>query len=379
MNASGSIQKKNGYWYCVINMNDEHGKRRQKWIATGLKIDGNKRRAEAILREHLNKCNSGIVYSRNILFTDWVNKWLEHKELEVSPTTLHGYRGYADKHIIPFYAERGTILQDMRPMDIQSYYDEKIRAGLSTATVTRHKEVIFGALKYAYQQELIPNNPADRATVPKVPAVSRAHPCTLEQVQELLQAAKESPIYPAVFLALSLGLRREEILGLEWKAIDFENRRIHIYKTVTRLKELVIREIPKTKSSLRDLAMTEDVAKFLHDLKIQQALQKLAMGEPYIVSDWVCTHKDGRLMQPDYISTTFHNLCKKCGISGVRFHDLRHTVGSLLYDSGTPLKDIQDLLGHSTLSTTANIYVHPSDASKEKTAAAMSSILKIPS
>lgn len=379
MDASGSIQKKKGYWYCVINAPDEHGKRRQKWISTGLKIEGNKRRAEAILREHLNKYNSGMLYSRNIPFTDWVNKWLKHKELEVSPTTLHGYRGYADKHIIPFFAERGTILQDMRPMDVQAYYDEKIRAGLSTATVERHKAVIFGSLKYAYQQELIPNNPADRATVPKVPAARKYHPCTAEQAQTLLKAAKDSPAYPAIFLSLSLGLRREEVLGLEWKAIDFENRRIHIHKTVTRLKKLVIRDIPKTKSSLRDLAMTEDVAKFLHELKIQQALNKLEMGESYIVSDWVCTHKDGRLMHPDYLSTTFHNLCKKCGISGVRFHDLRHTVGSLLYDNGSELKDIQMLLGHSTISTTANIYVHPSDASKEKTAAAMSSILKIPS
>lgn len=379
MQATGSVQGKNGYLYCVIRVRDKDGKTVQKWEKTGLTAKGNKKAAKKMLDEILDRYNSGMVYSKDIPFADWVEKWLDHKKPEVEETTIQGYRQYFDKHIGPFYRERGTILQTMRPLDVQDYYDAKIAEGLSSNTVDRHKNVISGALKYAYMQELIPSNPADRASVPRVPSTFEATPCTIEQAQQLLKAAEGKPVYPAIFIALYFGLRREEILGLTWSAVDMEGRKIEIFKTVTRHTSLVVKDRPKNKSSRRVLIMPDEAFEFFRKLKARQTEERVKLGAAYEVNDWVCKHADGRPLKPDYISSAYACIRKTCGLENVRFHDLRHTVGTLLYDNETPLKDIQMLLGHSKISTTADLYVHPSEASRARTAAALGNILKISS
>ena len=176
------------------------------------------------------------------------------------------------------------------------------------------------------------------------------------------------------------GLRRSEVLGLKWDAFDFDNKTITIKHTVTIGKidgkrQIYSKDRTKNKSSYRTLPLIDDIADRLLELKEQQEYFKKAFGKSYYKKDkeYVFVKPDGKLTRPDYVSEHFKNLLKKLGLRHIRFHDLRHSCASLLLAKGIPMKAIQEWLGHSNFSTTANIYAHLDSNSKQLSAQAITS------
>lgn len=156
MQTTGSPQAKRNKWYAVLAIPDKDGKKHTKWFPLDLDATGGKNRKKAHeLTEQLKaKYNKGqIVYSEDILFVDWVKKWLEHHAKEVSETTMEGYRTYAERDIYPFYAARGTLLQNMRALDVQEFYDYLHDRGLCADSIRHYRAVIRGSLEYAYRME----------------------------------------------------------------------------------------------------------------------------------------------------------------------------------------------------------------------------------
>lgn len=376
--VTGSLQIKSGTYYAVVRVPDAIGRHKQKWISTGIKVNGNnKRQANARLREIIVELEKQkTVYSSSTLFIDWIDSWMEQKRNEVRLNTYESYELYLDAHIIPFFKPLKLKLVAVTPQHVQDYYNTKKKAGLSADTIIKHNVIIRGALQDAMKKNLIPYNPAERATLPtKTKFISKAY--SVAQANELLMAIEDEPMKPAVILGLFYGLRRSEALGLRWRDIDFEKGTIRICNTVVKTKTLIESEQTKSRASNRTLYIIPETKEYLLSIKRIQEKNRLMMGSLYHNSDHVCTWEDGRSFDPNYITIRFGKILKKHGLQHIRYHELRHTAGSLLLDRGLSAKQIQEYLGHEKIATTLDIYGHLSVEGKKEAANTMGHLLKL--
>ena len=360
MKVTGSLQKKKGYYYAVLRLPLKDGtgyEKKQKWFSTGIKATSrNKTAAQVALAAKLEEFN-GVIYTDKILFADWVDKWLDYHAREVGEITMQGYRQHVKKHIGPYFRERGIYLQELGKEDIREYYDYLLGQGLSANTVKHHKNVIYPALQYAVNEEIIATNPAAKVKLPKLEKAEHST-YTVEQVQKLLDAIKDEELYLVVYIAAHFGLRLSEILGLEWAAIDLDAKTMVIRKTVSEVTKEVIAERTKTASSHRTLPIPDCCLSFFQDLKRNQLLQRVAMGPEYNLNDWVCKRENGDPFHSKYVSHRFRELLEKYDLEPITFHELRHTFASLLIAAGVPLKMVSELMGHSSIAITADTYGH---------------------
>jgi Site-specific recombinase XerD len=159
---TGSLQIKNDTYFIVLNIKNTNGKRRQKWISTGLASKGNKRRAEQRLTELLAEYeNSGYIEPSKILLCDFVREWVDIRGSHLQPTTHSVYLHMLDKHIYPYFSKSGVMLKDITPILIQKYHNAKLKNGLSPNSVIKHHAVLRSALQYAVKVKLIKENPCD--------------------------------------------------------------------------------------------------------------------------------------------------------------------------------------------------------------------------
>lgn len=378
MSISGSAQQKNNRWYAVLRIPDDTGKKRQKWIALDVPPTATKRQIDLAVEQLIASYGENTVYSRNILLADWAEQWLEHKALSgIAQTTIAGYRKNIEKHIDPYFRQRGTVLQKVKALDIQRFYDHLIREGKAPASVRRYHNVVRQMMDYAYKMGIITENPIDRVELPAPSKEKKASPYSLGEALTLLERFRGETIFPAVYLALRYGLRREEVLGLAWDKVDLERGIMYIERIVTRVDGLEIRSYPKNSSSFRCLEIGEDTREFLWELRKKQLIEQAALGEKYVEPpyDFICRLRGGKMMKPDYLSRNFNELLEKYSMRHIRFHDLRHTTGALLANSGTALQDISKLLGHADIGTTTDIYGHLSTEASARAARKMGELL----
>ncbi|MCI6944535.1 MAG: site-specific integrase [Faecalibacterium sp.] len=236
---------------------------------------------------------------------------------------------------------------------------------------------IHKALKYAVKIDLIPTNPADKVERPKKNEFKGSY-YSADEIHALTEIAEGTKLEIPVLLASFYGLRRSEVLGLKWDAIDFEANTLEIKHIVTQAsidgkKVLVQADRAKTKSSLRTLPLVPPIRDRLLMLKGQQDTYRRLCGKSYNREylGYLCVDEIGNIIRPNYVSEQFPKLLEKNGLRPIRFHDLRHSCASLLLANGVPMKQIQEWLGHSDFSTTANIYAHLDYASKLSSAQAM--------
>ena len=203
------------------------------------------------------------------------------------------------------------------------------------------------------------------------------------EVQKLFEAAKGSKLEIPIFLGAFYGLRRSEAIGLKWDAIDFQNDTITIRHTVVSCyidgkRVQKAQDITKTKSSMRTLPLIPAFKELLQHKKQQQNEFQRMCGKSYNKDylGYICVDEMGRLLSPHYLTEAFAKLLKKHGLRKIRYHDLRHSCASLLLANGVPMKQIQEWLGHSDFSTTANVYAHLECNSKRLSAAAMTNGLQ---
>lgn len=376
---TGSLQQKNGKYYAVINLIDANGKRKQKWINTGYEIKGNKKKAEKFLRDRLKEYEaSENVLICDILFSEYVDNWLEKAKIRLDVITYQGYLSVAKSHIIPYFKKKKIKLIELSRNDIQEYVDIKSvsgrirgKGGLSPKTLHTHMIIIQQVLKEAVKSNLISSNPYQFISLPKIPKHT-ANFYSYNDLQKMFELIKNEPLYPLIYITVLFGLRRSEVLGLQWDSIDFEREIITIKHTVVRYTDIIEKDKTKSEASFRSYPLTDEVANILLHLKENEMYNRSVFGNEYIENNYIFKWDNGKIYEPDYISKKFGKLLKQHNLRIIRFHDLRHSCASLLVAKGFQLKDIQEWLGHADIQTTANIYAHLDVERKNKIANLMS-------
>ena len=227
---TGSLTVKNGKYYAVLNVY-ENGKRKQKWINSGLPEKGNKRKAEQFLREKLLEFErlEGLV-TNSTLFSDYIRYWLKQISRKIDEVTMQGYQTLADGHILPYFDKSKIALNDVDHIIIQQYIDEKYlhgrkdgKGGLSARSLKLHKNILNQALNLAVQNKLIASNPCQFVDLPQCSRFESKF-YSDKQLSKLFTALSDDPILPLVKITALYGLRRSELLGLQWDSIDFDAR-----------------------------------------------------------------------------------------------------------------------------------------------------------
>ena len=383
--VAGHLQEKNGMFYVVLNYRDENGKRKTPWISTNLPVKGNKKRAENFMmdvRRNFVPPNVQRIEEReamqkgDILFTDFLLKWLRVAKSTVKLTTYASYEMMATRIIIPYFEILNIKLKELTTEDIQEFYSAQLER-VSANTVIHYHAVIHRALKYAVKIKTIQSNPAVNVERPRKEKFIGSF-YDKKEINTLFDSIQGHPLEVAIKLAAFYGLRREEIIGLKWTAIDFENNTLTIQHTVTECnldgKHIeVASDTAKTDSSLRTMPLVTNFRAMLLAKKEKQEHYRKLCGRSYCKEylDYIFVNEMGERWKPRYLSDGFKRILEQNGLRRIRFHDLRHTCASLLLANNVPMKKIQEWLGHSDFSTTANIYAHLDFQSKISSAEAM--------
>ena len=410
-NITVSLHEKNNIYQAVINYKDDNNRRKQKWVSTGIKVArGNKRQAlqkaeeyreqfvksfnlqehiktqndeqerkYMLFREKLHIIDSHKFYDENILYFDYLKLWIEKVKNNLEPTTYTSHLQMINSRIKNYFTLNPIKLLELTPLHIQNFYDILLTDGLKPTTVIRYHAIIRKSLDYAFKNDLIVNNPADKVKRPKKNIFVGSF-YSKNELSTLFEKSKNDPLHLIILLTAFYGLRRSEVLGLKWSAIDFVNKTITIKHTVVEVKingknKILGKDRTKTKSSHRTLPLTDEIIIALENAKKQQKYYKRKLKKNYNTKyeEYVCLKPDGSLIKPDYVTRHFPLLLKNNGLRHIRFHDLRHSCASLLLSKNIPMKAIQEWLGHSDFSTTANIYAHLDINSKLLSAKAISS------
>lgn len=358
--ATGHLRKRGDSWLITIEAGrDASGKRKR--IYKSVKVP--KKEAQRIMYEMIAEIERGTyVEPKKITVEEYLLYWLENKKPNLAPRTYESYEMIVKKHLIPVF---GTVeLAKLQPLAIEEYKNKKL-ASLSNRTVQYHLSVLSQAYNAAVKLQLVYRNPVEVIEKPRVPK-KRAEFLTPEQVDVLLEAAKNKREYPAIYFALHTGMRLGEALGLLWENVDLKNRLVHVRKQlqVIRGKGIVLQDILKTDSSYRTISISKPVVELL-------------MSLPRL-SEYVFCIPEGRYAGKPYDPNNFANRFKEIAKEAeldITFHTLRHTHASLLLAAGEQLNVVQERLGHERASTTSDIYAHVLPNRQERSADLFAEIL----
>ncbi|MFR8990842.1 MAG: tyrosine-type recombinase/integrase [Fusobacterium sp.] len=372
----GRIRKKDGYYHLVIDT--IHPITREKIRhseSTKLKVIEESKRKNLeneneakyrlkLFREKWSKYHFSDSKDKteNIYFTDYLEKWLNNIKFGLQPSTIRGYSTNIESAIIPYFKPKNILLTGLKARHIQEFYtyciDEK---KVSPNTVIRYHANIRKCLQSALKQELVISNQADLVDKPKK-KLYIANVLPISKLLILLRNIEGTHLEIPTFFSVYYGLRRGEAAGLLWSNVDFKNKKIIIGNTLIEgeNKELLNRKSLKTKSSYRTLELIPEVEKFLLEIKEKQEENKKLFKGSYNhkYSDNICVKENGDLIKLDYITKKFKEISKKFGYDDIHFHCLRHSFATNMYDEGMDMKELQVWLGHSSISTTMDIYLH---------------------
>ena len=361
----------------VLSYKDD-SKWKSKWVPTNLPEKGGKRKAEALKTSVIKKYSyletDSPLPDDHITVGEFMKTWLADIKHSVRQGTYEGYEYRAMKiiHYPAFQIEMRALtvpLVDKFLTDMLNHgkINQKTGEGqpLAVRTVREYKNVLKAACDKAVAYGLLKSNPCSSLRVSG--KKNRAYQeellfLTQDELAELIEFMKGEKLFkklvPITFMCAYYGLRRSELLGLKWDAIDFKKHVLRICRTVVRVRTVDEQEQTKTSASRRELALFPTAEKLLLQIKEEQAAAMEFYGNSYQAGNKVFTWDDGKEYDPNYVSRTFAKATKKFGRPEITLHKLRHTCASLLLDMGWDIKKVQYWLGHEDAQVTLNIYAH---------------------
>jgi integrase len=337
-----------------------------RWVASIVLEDHSRKYYYGQTRKEVQEKlkNAQYEYEQGILATgpqqtvkQYLEYWLEdvHKA-KVRHGTYDAYRTILNLHLIP---ELGNIkLQKLTTQLVQSFYAKKQKQGYSASRVRAIHAVLHRSLEHAMRIKLVGSNVCDGVELPR----SEQHeiqPLTPEQARLLLKKVQEHDLEALLTLALTTGMRKGEILALRWQDVDLQQGTLQIRRTLSYMAHFGFKEgEPKTAKSKRKIALPQFVIETLKRHYTIQLEARLWAGEVWQEHDLVFPNKRGGFIVPMTLANHFTRLLGEIGLPHIRFHDLRHSAATLLLSMGVPAKVVQEILGHSSSSTTMDRYSH---------------------
>ena len=387
---AASVQSKKGRLYAVMQVKKD-GTTKPVWRALGLSEGANKTKVNKAFREVVARYEQEFWEEQerggrppaDIPVYDYLVSYLKRVEPELQKNTIVSYRSMTNGKIRRYFQRRPQLtVGNLKPQDIQDFYQSLFADGVVANTVIHYHALLRRAFQQAFKEERIDANPFDRVGRPKKNKFHGEN-YTQEELLTLLHLARGDVIYPAILLAGAMGLRRSEALGVRWSRIDWEKRTVLLDTKIVEYRENGKKKVEpveemKNKASRRTLPLPDPVVEMLQVQKEHREVYRKMFQGSYNTQylDYVCVNQLGELLRPSYVTDHFRELLEKYGLRHIRFHDLRHTFASLLINQDVPLINVSNFLGHSDLSTTANIYAHLDKASKQASADVISDILQ---
>ena len=330
--VAGHLTLKNGKYYAVLNYKNAGGQRKTKWISLGLSEKGNKRKAEAELarlRAEFEPPKEAGDLSSDMLFADYLLEWLEIAKGRLAHATYGAYQGLLKSTIVPYFRKKKLTLRELEARHLQMFYSEMLRR-VTPNTVIHYHAVIHSALKYAVKTDMLIQNVADKVDRPRKNSFQPVF-LSADEMQKMFEALRGTKLELPVLVAAFYGLRRGEVVGLKWDAIDFEQGTISVKRTVTstiidgKYQEFE-QQSAKTKSSLRTLPLIGSFREYFMQVKEAQELNKQVCGNcyNYEYDGFVFVDELGERMRVEYLTNAFPKFLESHGLRRMRFHDLRH-------------------------------------------------------
>lgn len=324
--------------------------------------------------------NNDIILKNSMTLEEWLSYWFEtYAKRTVKQSTAVSYIGYINNHICPKIGvcKLSELNTDVLQRFFNDIYDNgsKRGGGLSAKTVHNIELMLHKALAKAVDLELLRRNYAESVELPKSTAPEMRVLTVIEQ-RQLMTALRlsEERYAVGVWLSLATGLRIGEVLGLQWRDIDFSSRKLYVRRTVNRLKKIddkgdkkteIVVGTPKSAKSIRDIPFTASFAETLQEyMEVSKKNQNIRQLRD---TDFVIAYRRGKPTEPKSLQKCFHRIADSAGISGATFHSLRHTFATRAIEKGVDVKTLSVLLGHADVGTTLNRYAHVLDEQKRKT------------
>ena len=391
---AGSIEKrgKNSYRLSCLAGYNLQGKPIKKTKT----VHGTKKEAEIELAKFVADVQNGMVIEgKSLKFTDFVEIWKrDYGSKERAPSTYKRYCRMLETRLLPYFGH--FYVNKIKPTDIMQFYDllskdtqlvrkkdnngSKTLKPLSGKTILEHHRLLRAMLHKAVYWQVIVSNPAERVQPPKVKKPKRKYydddQCKI-LLENLEQLDEEQIKYKtAIILTVFTGVRLGELMGLEWNDIDFRNGIVSINRSSQYLADTgVFTKVPKTESSIREVAIPDFVISLLEEYKLWYEEQKSLYGELWINSNRLFVQADGKPMHPSTISKWFVKFIGQIGLPVINFHGLRHTNATLLIAQNIDVAVVAARLGHAQITTTFNFYVHPIIAHNKKAGFALENLL----
>ena len=391
---AGSIEKrgKNSYRLTVSEGFDLNGRP----MIHRKTIHGTKKEAEVELAKFITEVQNGLVIDgKSLKFSEFVEVWKrDYGSKELAPTTYKRYCRMLETRILPYFGH--FYINKIRPTDIMKFYDllekdtqlvrkkgnngSKTKKPLSGKTILEHHRLLRAMLHRAVYWQLIVSNPAERVQPPRAKKTKRRSyddeqtKILLENLEKL--TVEDTKYKVAIILTIFTGVRLGELMGLEWQDVDFRNGIISINRSSQYLSDMgVFTKVPKTESSIREIAIPEFIISLLEEYKLWYEEQKSLYGELWTNSDRLFVQAYGKPMHPSSISKWFVKYVGTIGLPVINFHGLRHTNASLLVAQNIDIAVVSARLGHAQISTTLDFYVHPLLSHNRKAGYALENLL----
>ena len=375
----GSIRQRSpGSWELTVDMGrDARGKRLRKFVT----IRGSKSGAQRRLREMLSTLDRGIpLVTERVTVAEWMERWLgEIVAVHRRQTTLERYSGIVNRHIIPVIGH--LRLDRLTPLHIRQMESDLTAREMAPAGVQLVHTALSGALKYAMQMEVIFRNPASLVSPPPVrrPELS---PPDIAAVRDILLLAEETqhPLFAAIHLTAYTGMRRGEVMGLQWQHIDldWEEGYVTVSQSLVRSKEKgVMIQPPKTVNGRRIVDLDTRTIEVLRNHRDRQDGIKKTMRDSYVDQGIVFANARGGWLLPDSLSKAVARMGVRAGHEGFSSRILRHFHASVALQEGGNVVVVSKRLGHSKVSITTDIYGHALPGWQRETAAAFAEAMKI--
>lgn len=391
---AGSIEKrgKNSYRLSCLAGYNLQGKPIKKTKT----VHGTKKEAEIELAKFVADVQNGMVIEgKSLKFSEFTEIWKrDYGSKELAPSTYKRYCRMLETRLLPYFGH--FYVNKIKPTDIMQFYDllskdtqlvrkkdndgNKTLKPLSGKTILEHHRLLRAMLHKAVYWQVIVSNPAERVQPPKAKKPKRKYydddQCKI-LLENLEQLDEEQIKYKAaIILTVFTGVRLGELMGLEWNDIDFRNGIVSINRSSQYLADTgVFTKVPKTESSIREVAIPDFVISLLEEYKLWYEEQKSLYGELWIDSNRLFVQADGKPMHPSTISKWFVKFIGQIGLPVINFHGLRHTNATLLIAQNIDVAVVAARLGHAQITTTFNFYVHPIIAHNKKAGFALENLL----